>query len=358
MAFFGLPCCLSAQQASCPAASVTRAVIAAPGELPDAPTPQIELAFVVDPQAGQSQNAQQPAAGSAQPQNPAGLSSSSQQPAPAPDPAAPDPGGALKNGAASSSSSQQNSVLQSGAQQTQHDEAAQQIKEQEKQRVVGVVPQFNTTYHWNAASMSPSQKMGLALRSMTDPFQFAAAFLVAGYHEALDEDTGFGWGVEGLGKRAGAAYLDAFDGAIIGNGIYPILFRQDPRYFRMGHGTVGHRILYSLATNVIAKHDNTGRWEPNYSNVLGNITSGAISNLYYPSKNTGVGLAISNGFIVTAEGGLGSLFEEFWPDVSRKLLHRDPTHGLDAQQAAEENSKRNQDTGAGAASDIEKPIQK
>ena len=115
--------------------------------------------------------------------------------------------------------------------------------------------------------MTAGQKMKLALRSSTDPVAFAAAFVVAGYHEARDDDKGFGWGIEGYGKRSGAAYLDAFDGNMIGNGILPSILHQDPRYFRMGHGTFTHRLLYSLATNVICKHDNTGKWEPNYSNV-------------------------------------------------------------------------------------------
>ena len=209
------------------------------------------------------------------------------------------------------------------------------MKEQETQRVVGVVPQFNISYRNDAVSMTASQKIRLSFRSAIDPVNlFAIPFLVAGYHEALDDDPGFGWGIKGFGKRSGAAYLDAFDGNIIGNGILPAILHQDPRYFRMGHGTITHRLLYSLATSVICKHDNTGKWEPNYSNVGGNIISGAISNLYYPSKDTGAGLAISNGFIVTAEGGIGSIFDEFWPDISRKFLHRDPTHGLDAQARA------------------------
>src|SRR5208283_4796102 len=117
-----------------------------------------------------------------------------------------------------------------------------------------------------------------------DPVAFASPFFVAGYHEARDDNPGFGWGIEGLGKRAGASYLDALDGAMIGNGFLPSIFHQDPRYFRMGHGAVTHRLLFALATNVICKHDNTGKWEPNYSNVGGNIISGVISNLYYPSS--------------------------------------------------------------------------
>jgi hypothetical protein len=128
--------------------------------------------------------------------------------------------------------------------------------------------------------------------------------------------------------------LDTVDDSMIGGGLLPALFHQDPRYFRLGKGTFTHRMLYSLATNVICKHDNTGRWEPNYSNVLGNIAAGALSNLYYPESNAGVGLTISNGLIQTATGGIGSIFDEFWPDISRKLLHKDPTHGLDAQSGA------------------------
>ena len=291
-------------------------VVAAAAQLPDAPRPQFEIA-------------------SAEPldqQHAAGQVQSTQQPVPAAPPA--------QRPAAQGSSSSQTPTQQPGAEKSQHEKADEQIKEEEKQRIVGVVPAFNVSYRSDAVSMSPGQKMGLAFRSSIDPVTFAAGFLVAGYHEALNQDTGFGWGLEGYGKRSGAAYLDAFNGTMIGNGILPILFRQDPRYFRLGHGTTRHRLLYSLATNVICKHDNTGKWEPNYSNVLGNIAAGGISNLYYPSSNSGIGQTFGNGFIVTAEGGLGSLFNEFWPDISRKILHRDPTHGLDAQaRAADKNQK-------------------
>jgi hypothetical protein len=266
-----------------------------------------------DPQSGQTQSAQQPA-------------TSSDSPPPAPD-------SPLKGGASQNASSSQAPA------QTQHQIAAEQIKEQEQQRVAGVLPEFNITYHWDAASMTAGQKMGLAFHTATDPYQFAAAFLVGGLHEALDDDTGFGWGAEGYLKRSGAAYLDAFDGNMIGNGVLPALLHQDPRYFRMGpaHGSVKHRILYSLATNVVCKHDNTGKWEPK-SKIAGTIVAGAISNLYYPSQNSGWGQTIGNGMIVTAEGTIGSLFQEFWPDISRKFLHRDPTHGLDAQAATSNNA--------------------
>jgi hypothetical protein len=210
----------------------------------------------------------------------------------------------------------------------QREKAEQQIKQQEHQRVLGVLPSFNVSYDSNAVSLTGWQKIRLAFRTSIDPVTFGVAFLVAGYHEGMN-DVGFGWGIKGYGQRAGAAYLDTFDGNMIGNGILPALLHQDPRYFRLGQGTVRHRLLYAASTAFVCKHDNTGKWEPNYSNVGGNIASGALSNLYYPGTNSGVGLTISNGLIQTAEGAAGSIFQEFWPDISRHLFHKDPTHGKD-----------------------------
>jgi len=255
-------------------------------------------------------------------------------------PAQQTPAPATQNPPAQAPAAQGSSSSQTGVEQTQQQKAEQQIKDQEKQRTLGVLPAFNVSYVSDAVSLTRKEKISLAFHSATDPVAFGIAIVVAGTHEALDEDTGFGWGAEGFGKRAGAAYLDSFDGAMIGNGILPSILHQDPRYFRLGHGTTMHRLLYAMATNVMCKHDNTHKWEPNYSNVGGNIISGAISNFYYPSGNSGFGQTISNGLTVTAEGGFGSIFNEFWPDISRKYFHKDPTNGRDAQARAQDAAEK------------------
>lgn len=253
----------------------------------------------------------------------------------------------LSDGPAQSNSGSQSNTQpkeQTALGESQREKAAEQLKEEEQQRVLGVMPTFGTTYHWDAVTLSPRQKMQLAFRSAIDPFTFAVAGLVAGMNEALDNDSAFGWGAEGFGKRMGAAYLDAFNGTMLGAGILPIVFHQDPRYFRMGHGSFRHRLFYAVASSYICRHDNTGKWEPNYSNVLGNITAGAISNLYYPSEDSGWSQTIGNGFIVTTEGTAGGVFDEFWPDISRKLFHNDPTHGLDARAAAAAKAEKQTQT--------------
>jgi hypothetical protein len=301
--------------------------VAAIQDLPEAPTPQFEVATVepLDQQtpAGQDQSTQQPVPSSA----------------PVPDPAVQNP--VVQDPAAQgNSSSSQPPATQPDAQESKHQKAEEQVKAQEHQRVMGIIPAFNISYRGDAVSLTPAEKFRLAFRSTIDPYTFGLAFIVAGLGEAKGDDPRFGWGPEGYAKRSGAAYLDAFDGTMIGNAFLPIILHQDPRYFRLGHGSARHRLFYAVATSFICKHDNTGKWEPNYSNVGGNIISGAISNVYYPDSKNGIAQTFEAGMTVTFEGTFGATLQEFWPDISRKLFHKDPTNGLDAQARAADEAKK------------------
>ena len=73
-----------------------------------------------------------------------------------------------------------------------------------------------------------------------------------------------------------------------------------------------------MSTTFWSRRDN-GSWGPNYSNVLGNLAAGGLSNLYYPSSDRGAALTIERAFTDTAEGTVGSLLIEFWPDVAKRL---------------------------------------
>lgn len=203
---------------------------------------------------------------------------------------------------------------------TERQRAAEELKQEERQRILGVVPNFNTTNDLHAAPLSASQKYSLALRSAIDPFQFVAAGLDAGYSQATGAFSGYGQGALGYGKRFGAAYADSFDGTMIGNGFLPAIMRDDPRYFRKGSGTLSGRIWWAVLSIVRCKSDD-GRWTPNYPNILGNVAAGGISNAYYPAADRGAALTFERAFTVTAEGALGALADEFWPDIQRKL-HR------------------------------------
>ena len=203
---------------------------------------------------------------------------------------------------------------------SQQDQAETQLKQEEHQRILGVVPNFNTTDNQNAAPLSAQQKFRLAFRSAVDPFTFVAVAADAGISQAENDFPGYGQRPAGYGKRFGASYADSFDGTLWGNAIFPSLLHQDPRYFRKGKGSFTGRLLYAVSTTVWARNDN-GTWGPNYANVAGSIVAGGISNLYYPASDRGIGLTFQRAFTVTAEGALGAIGVEFWPDVSGRLFH-------------------------------------
>ena len=205
--------------------------------------------------------------------------------------------------------------------QSQSDKAEQQLQQQERQRILGIIPNFNTSNIPDAVPLSPRQKFQLAFRDAIDPFEFFAAGALAGWGQAENDNAGYGQGAQGYGKRYGAAYADSADGVLWGNAIFPVLLHEDPRYFRKATGSFWGRFRHAVLTTVWTKNDN-GTFGPNYANVLGNVVAGGISNLYYPSDNRGVGLTFEGAATVTAEGALGALGVEFWPDVSSRLFHK------------------------------------
>ena len=190
--------------------------------------------------------------------------------------------------------------------------AQAQLALEEKQRVLGVFPNFYATYIWDAAPLTTRQKFSLAWRFSVDPVAFAMTGVVAGSEQSSNGFSGYGQGARGYAKRFGASYADGFSSTMLGQAILPAVFHQDPRYFVKGTGSVPARALYAVATTVICKGDNQ-RWQLNYSNILGNAASAGISNLYYPSTNRhGAGLTIQNSLITTASGAVGGLIQEFF----------------------------------------------
>ena len=200
--------------------------------------------------------------------------------------------------------------------------AATELREQERQRILGVMPNFNTSNVPDAEPLSPGQKFQLAAKSALDPFTFFAAGFDASLNQVRNTFPEYGQGASGYAKRLGASYADSFDGTMLGNALFPVLLKEDPRYFRKGSGGFKSRFGNALVSTVKCKDDN-GNWIANYSNILGNLAAGGISNLYYPRADRGFGLTLQRAAVVTAEGALGAVFVEFWPDVSRKLF---PNH--------------------------------
>lgn len=210
-------------------------------------------------------------------------------------------------------------------------EAEREVKEEEKQRIAVVVPNFTTVISGEGVRLDAAQKIDLAWHTAADPFNVVGAFVLGGASELTGSHKGFGWGPEGYAKRVGGNLADVLDGTMLAGAVYPILLHQDPRYFRKGTGSLASRLRHAMAAPFLCRGDN-GRTQPNFSNVLGNFSAGAISNFYYP--DTGMKLTMMNSLIVTLEGSLGNIALEFSPDIDAKWReHRAARHALPSPAA-------------------------
>ncbi len=187
--------------------------------------------------------------------------------------------------------------------------AVEQVKIEEQQRVLGIIPNFYVVYDRDAVPLTTKLKFSLALKSATDPVTFLGMAVLAGSNQAADR-LDYGQGAKGYGQRLGAVYTDGFTNIMIGGAILPSLLHQDPRYFYQGTGTKKSRLLHSLSSPFIARGDN-GRWQPNYSSVGGDLASSAISNMYYPDTNRGTRLVFENALTNTGGRMVNSLIQEF-----------------------------------------------
>jgi carboxypeptidase family protein len=201
--------------------------------------------------------------------------------------------------------------------------AQAEMKDEEKQRVLGIVPNFYVTYDPAAPPLAPKQKFELAWRATIDPINLGLAAGVAGIEHATNRFPEWGQGGDGYAKRFGAAYADFAIGTFIGSAILPAAFKQDPRYFYRGTGSVRSRFLYALSAAVICKGD-SGHWQANYSGILGGVAAAGISNLYYPSTDQSrAALTFENALIGIGSTAVANVLQEF---VIRKLTPHAPKY--------------------------------
>ena len=198
---------------------------------------------------------------------------------------------------------------------SQEEIAQAQINQEEKQRILAVIPNFYVSYESNPAPLAPKQKYELALRTLIDPVNLIFNGAAAGIEQATNTYA-WGQGFQGYAKRYAAGYGDTLTDTLLTNALLPVLFRQDPRYFYKGTGSVASRVLYAAANSFVCKGDNH-RWQVNYSGILGSLAASGISNAYYPAPNRdGVALTFEGAAIGTGITAFQNIMQEF---VVRRL---------------------------------------
>ena len=189
------------------------------------------------------------------------------------------------------------------------------------QRAFGVLPNNRTAESaLPFVPISAKRKLTIGFKDSFDwPIYLNTALFASIYH-AENQNPSFGQGFEGYTKRLATSFADQTMGNMMTEGVVPALTHQDPRYFRLGSGSKGRRVLNALAGIFVARMD-SGTKTFNFSEWGGNSVAVAVSNLYYPDTRTARDNAQKLGF-QCATDAFSNVLKEFWPDVKRYFEHR------------------------------------
>jgi hypothetical protein len=199
--------------------------------------------------------------------------------------------------------------------------AEQSGKAEKKKRMFGLMPEYGVVDPGaQLPPLTPAQKFKLAAQYL-DPYTFGFIAVDAGIEQALNSPKEYGQGAAGFGKRYGANFTDGLTNSIFSTGVYPSLLHQDPRFYRRGDGPFTSRVSYAIS-RVLATRQDSGRPAFNFSEILGNLSSGAVSMSYYPdSQRSFADLAQRAGVQLGFDAGFDVL-KEFYPDIARKVFRR------------------------------------
>ena len=194
----------------------------------------------------------------------------------------------------------------------------------EDKRIFGVIPNYRTAEASNGFEpITPKQKMTIACKDSFDWPVYPTAAAFATLYQLENQNPSFGQGMSGYAKRLAGSIGDQTVGNMMTEGIMPSLLREDPRYFRLGDGSVWHRTGYALSRIFVTRTD-SGHTTFNFSEWGGNAVAVALSNTWYPDTR----MASDNAqklLIQCATDAFSQVLKEFWPDVKRhfKKKHED-----------------------------------
>lgn len=188
-------------------------------------------------------------------------------------------------------------------------------------RILGVIPNFRAV---STNEILPPQSIKEKLLTTTqDSFDYSAAIIpaaLAGYSMARKSTPEFGAGTAGYGRYFWHAAVDQTSENYMVEFIFPVLTREDSRYYTLGNGSLLKRTGYALSRAVITRSD-SGRNVFNVSEVAGAGASATISNLYYPAQERTAGNTATEWGLDVGIDAITLVLKEFWPDINHSLFH-------------------------------------
>ncbi len=196
----------------------------------------------------------------------------------------------------------------------------------ERKRILGIIPNYRTTPSLaEYKPIPPREKFKIARQDSLDRGTAVLAALFAGQAQLTNSNPSFGQGVAGYSRYFGTSYADFVIANYMTEAIFPTFLHQDPRYFRRGTGSTRSRLRYALL-QTFWTHADSGRMQFNYSEILGNSTSVAISNAYY-QDNRDAASALTRLATQVSVDAAANILKEFSSDLNRKFFRKRESKG-------------------------------
>ena len=204
----------------------------------------------------------------------------------------------------------------------QEQKAPNQEQSPKNDRLFFLLPNYLTVENaTKVPALTTGQKFKLVALGTFDPIEFPYVAILAGVDQAENQDPSYGQGFKGYAKRYGVAFADTTVENFMVGAIIPSILHEDPRYFQSGKGGFWHRAGYA-ATRMIITRTDSGKRQFNYSEWAGSAVAAAISTTYHPAQDRNAANA-ANVWVTQLWGdALSFEIKEFWPDIKRKLHHK------------------------------------
>lgn len=186
------------------------------------------------------------------------------------------------------------------------------------QSIDNATPHIGGSSAQRPCAMSAGDKLRLFVNNSVDPLGYVGAAWDAGWEQLDADDPTYRQGAAGYGKRYSAAVTDNVQSDFFGIFLFPSIFHQDPRYFRLGEGPFKDRLVHALAHRFVARSD-SGKRMFNYSEWIGTASSKALTNLYHPGNARGFGPTATRVGVSIGNGMAWDVLREFWPEIAHKF---------------------------------------
>jgi hypothetical protein len=180
-------------------------------------------------------------------------------------------------------------------------------------QVFGLVPVVDAPYlsDDNVAPLSNQQKVQFFFRTAVDPGTAVIAVIGAGIDAKGTAQPAYGGGAPAFAQKTGAIAAGYASNTLISRSLLPMIFHQDPRFFRKEDGSGGSRAIYA-ATRVFVARIDSGRSTLNTSLLGGTALSTALTNAYYPNCNRNAVDSASRYGVNIGINMAANVFLEFW----------------------------------------------